>query len=185
MIRTRTLAILSLAASLFAACSSTPLNPPVAPAPPAARSAAGAVAPAPTAAQGPAAAATVMAVTLPAHLDGKSAISTERSVYFDFDEFAIKSEYTPLIERHGKYLASSPALAIKVEGHADERGGSEYNLALGQRRAEAVTRALLIYGVKASQMEAISFGKERPKALGHDEAAWAQNRRADLQYPRQ
>jgi peptidoglycan-associated lipoprotein len=130
-------------------------------------------------------AAPAAAVTLAAHLDPKSAISTQRSVYFDFDEYSIKSEYSGLIERHGKYLASKPTLAIKVEGNADERGGAEYNLALGQKRAEAVLRALKIYGVKDAQMEAVSWGKERPKATGHDEAAWAQNRRADLVYPRQ
>ena len=78
---------------------------------------------------------------------------------------------------------SNPALAIKVEGHADERGGTEYNLALGQKRADAAQRALLVFGVKAAQVESVSWGKEKPKALGHDEAAWAQNRRADLQYP--
>jgi peptidoglycan-associated lipoprotein len=185
MIYTKHLALLAIAAVLLGACSSTPVTTP-APAPtPVAPVTGPATAAPPAATQRPAPAATVTPVTLPAHLDAKSPISTERSVYFDFDEFAIKNEYTSLIERHGKYLTSSPALAIRVEGHADERGGSEYNLALGQRRAEAVTRAMRIHGVKASQMEAISFGKERPKALGHDEAAWAQNRRVDLQYPRQ
>ena len=97
--------------------------------------------------------------------------------------FTIRGEDAPLIERHGKYLASHPALAIKIEGNADERGGAEYNLALGQRRAESVLRALRIYGVKDAQMEAISWGKTKPRATGHDEASWAQNRRADLQYP--
>ena len=192
MISIKTIAILSLAASFFAACSSTPVNPPVAAAPPAVRSAhgvaapaPGVAAPAPTAAQRPVAASTVTSVTLPAHLDGKSAIATERSVYFDFDEFTIKSEYNGLIERHGKYLVANPSLAIKIEGTTDERGGTEYNLALGQKRAESMLRALRIYGVKTSQMEAISWGEERPKSVGHDEAAWAQNRRADLQYPKQ
>jgi peptidoglycan-associated lipoprotein len=84
---------------------------------------------------------------------------------------------------HGKFLASHPLLAIKIEGNADERGGAEYNLALGQKRAEAVSKALKIFGVKDSQMEAVSFGKEKPKALGHEEASYAQNRRADLDYP--
>ena len=118
-------------------------------------------------------------------LDAKSAISTERSVDFDYDEFSIKPQYTVLIERHGKYLAAKPSLAVRIEGHADERGGSEYNLALGQKRAEALLRALQLYGVKPAQVEAISWGEERPKAPGQDEAAWAQNRRDDLQYPKQ
>jgi peptidoglycan-associated lipoprotein len=172
-------------ASLLAACSSTPVNAPGPAAPPAARPTPGVGTPAQSAAQRPAPASTVTSVTLPAYLDPKNSISTERSVYFDFDEFVVKTEYSALIDRHGKYLASSPSLAIKIEGHTDERGGSEYNLALGQKRAEAVLRALRIYGVKASQMEAISWGEERPMGAGHDEAAWAKNRRADLQYPKQ
>jgi len=119
----------------------------------------------------------------PEYLDPGSSIASQRSLYFDFDSFTIRSDDTPMIERHGKYLASHPALAIKIEGNADERGGAEYNLALGQRRAESVLRALRIYGVKDAQMEAISWGKSKPRATGHDEASWAQNRRADLQYP--
>jgi peptidoglycan-associated lipoprotein len=104
-------------------------------------------------------------------------------VYFDFDDYSIKQDYAALIERHGKYLVANPALAIKLEGHTDERGGSEYNLALGQKRADAAQRALKMYGVKDAQVESVSWGKEKPKAMGHDEAAWTQNRRADLQYP--
>jgi len=89
----------------------------------------------------------------------------------------------PLIERQGKYLASKPSLTIRVEGNADERGGREYNLALGQKRADAVVRALKVYGVGDKQLEAVSFGSEKPFAQGHDESAWAQNRRVDLAYP--
>jgi peptidoglycan-associated lipoprotein len=139
--------------------------------------------PAPTAAARPAAASTVATVSLPAHLDPKSAISTERSVYFDFDSSIVKPEFNGLMERQSKYLVANPRLSIKIEGNTDERGSAEYNLSLGQRRAEAVLRALKIYGVKDGQMEPISWGRERPKATGHDEAAWAENRRADLQYP--
>jgi len=104
-------------------------------------------------------------------------------VYFDFDEALLKPEFSSLIERHGQYLMSNPKLAIRIEGNTDERGSAEYNLALGQKRAEAVKQALKIYGVKDTQMEAISWGKEKPRAKGHDEADWGQNRRADLQYP--
>lgn len=125
----------------------------------------------------------VATVTLPAHLDPKSQVSRERSVYFDFDEYALDSGDNALIETHGKYLAAHPALAIRVEGNTDERGSAEYNLALGQRRAQAVVSALKIYGVKETQLEAVSWGKERPRTGGGDEGAWAQNRRADLQYP--
>ncbi len=88
-----------------------------------------------------------------------------------------------MLELHGKYLAANPQIVIKVQGNTDEKGGAEYNLALGQKRAEAVVKMLKIYGVKDSQLEAVSFGKEKPKALGHDDAAHAQNRRADLAYP--
>jgi peptidoglycan-associated lipoprotein len=117
------------------------------------------------------------------HLNPNSLISTQRSVYFDFDKFVVKSEYNALIERQGKYLAANPTLAIRAEGNADERGGREYNLALGQKRAEAVVRALKVYGVSDKQVEPVSFGSEKPKAQGHTEEAWAQNRRVDLAYP--
>jgi len=117
-----------------------------------------------------------------AHLDPSNALYRERSVYFDFDDSTILGSYSALIERHGRYLGDNAALKVKVEGHTDERGSSEYNLALGQRRAEAVKKALQIAGAKDAQIEAVSFGKEKPKAAGHDEAAWAQNRRADIAY---
>lgn len=175
--------ILSVAAML-PGCSSTPVAQ--APSKPADASAVAQMpAPATSGAPKPVSSSTVAAVTLPPHLDPRSLISTERSVYFDYDVFAIKPEYLKLIERHGAYLSAKPALSIKIEGNADERGSSEYNLALGQKRAQAVMQALMTYGVKASQMEAVSWGKERPKATGHDEAAWAENRRADLVYPKQ
>ena len=88
-----------------------------------------------------------------------------------------------MVDRHAKYLVAHPSLSIKIEGNADERGGREYNLALGQKRADAVKQALKLAGVKEDQMESVSFGKEKPVALGHDEAAWSQNRRADIAYP--
>lgn len=117
------------------------------------------------------------------HLNPNSLISKERSVYFDFDKFDIKADQAGVVERQGKYLAANAALKIRAEGNADERGGREYNLALGQKRAEAVVRGLKAYGVKDGQVEPVSFGSEKPKAEGHDEAAWAQNRRVDLAYP--
>jgi peptidoglycan-associated lipoprotein len=107
----------------------------------------------------------------------------KRSVYFDYDSFIVKDEYKSLVEAHARNLTTHKALKIVVQGNADERGGSEYNLALGQKRAEAVRRALMLMGVADNQIEAVSFGKEKPKALGHDEAAWAENRRADIVYP--
>jgi peptidoglycan-associated lipoprotein len=116
------------------------------------------------------------------HLNPNSAIAKDRSVYFDFDKFDIKADQAGVVERQGKYLAANVALKVRVEGHADERGGREYNLALGQKRAEAVARGMKAYGVKDGQAEPVSFGSEKPKAEGHDEAALAQNRRADVAY---
>jgi peptidoglycan-associated lipoprotein len=128
-------------------------------------------------------AASTVAPVVADHLNPNSLISKERSVYFDFDKYDIKDNQKAVVERQGKYLASNGALKIRAEGNADERGGREYNLALGQKRAEAVVRALKVYGVKDGQVEPVSFGSEKPKAQGHDEAAWAENRRVDLAYP--
>jgi peptidoglycan-associated lipoprotein len=128
-------------------------------------------------------AASSVAPVVADHLNPNSLISKERSVYFDFDKYDIKDSQKAVVERQGKYLASNGALKIRAEGNADERGGREYNLALGQKRAEAVVRALKVYGVKDGQVEPVSFGSEKPKAQGHDEAAWAENRRVDLAYP--
>lgn len=128
--------------------------------------------------------AQVASTALPEHLDPNSALNRERSVYFAFDDSNVATEYMPLVERHAKYLASNAGVAVRIEGHADERGGPEYNLALGQRRAEAVARSLRLLGVTGTRVEAVSYGEERPKAAGHEEAAWSQNRRADIGYPR-
>ena len=167
----------ALASSLLAACSSTPVTPPAAPATPAP---AAAPAPAPAAAATPA--STVTTVNLPAHLDPNSAISKERSVYFDFDDFSIKPAYTALVERHGKYLAATAGLTAKVEGNADERGSAEYNLALGQKRAEAVRKSLVLLGVPDARLEAVSFGAEKPRESCHEEHCWAENRRVDFNH---
>ena len=128
-------------------------------------------------------ASSTVAAVVADHLNPNSLISKERSVYFDFDKFDIKADQTAVVERQGKYLAANAALKVRVEGNADERGGREYNLALGQKRAEAVVRGLKAYGAKDNQAEPVSFGSEKPKAEGHDEAAWAQNRRVDVAYP--
>src|SRR5262249_36715751 len=140
------------ASALLLACSSTPLNTP---------------APVTTATPQPTAPATAPSADtagapkralVPEYLDPNSEISTKRSVYFDYDDFTIKNEYADVIATHGKYLNPQPALHIRIEGNADERGSAEYNLALGQKRAEAVARALKVYGVKDAQVEAVSFG---------------------------
>lgn len=174
MKKIESLLITVIATVALAACSSTP------PATDAAAAPSAPSAPAPASATAPSAAAALVA--MPLHQDPNSALSKERSVYFDYDDFSIKSQYNSVVENHGRYLQGNSTLTIRVEGNADERGGAEYNLSLGQKRAESVVRALKIYGVKDSQVEAVSYGEERPVAPGHDEAAWDQNRRADVVY---
>jgi peptidoglycan-associated lipoprotein len=105
-----------------------------------------------------------------------------RSIYYAYDQAELKSEDQRAIEAHARYLREHPDAKIRIEGNADERGSSEYNLALGQRRAESVARALRAGGVTEDRMEAVSFGREKPKALGHDEKSWAENRRSDMLY---
>lgn len=107
---------------------------------------------------------------------------TPNIVYFDFDSFVVRPEFASLIEGHAKYLLADRSRRAAVEGHTDERGGREYNLALGQRRAEAVRRALGLLGVQDAQVEAVSFGKEKPVAQGSTEDARARNRRAEIAY---
>jgi peptidoglycan-associated lipoprotein len=107
---------------------------------------------------------------------------SRRSIYFDFDSFTIREEFRPLIELHARYLVANKNRQVVVQGNTDERGSREYNLALGQKRAEAVRRALLALGVADGQVEAVSLGEEKPKATGSDEASWAENRRSDLSY---
>jgi len=169
--------VLPVVLAAMAGCSSTKLAEPapVATAAPAAAQAAKPSAPAQPAQ------ATVKTVTLHPLDDPESSLA-KRSVYFDFDSVLIHDTDRPLLEAHAKYLASSRAAKVSIEGNADERGGREYNLALGQKRAEAVLKSLQLLGVTTGEMEAISFGKEKPVDPGHDETAWAKNRRADLNY---
>jgi peptidoglycan-associated lipoprotein len=108
--------------------------------------------------------------------------AASRLVYFDYDSYVIKPEFQPLVETHAGFIKSDKARKVVIEGHTDERGGREYNLALGQKRAEAVRRAMGLLGVADSQIEAVSFGKEKPAVQGGDETAWAQNRRAEISY---
>jgi peptidoglycan-associated lipoprotein len=103
-------------------------------------------------------------------------------IYFDFDSYAVKDEFRPTVEAFAKALVADRKKHLSVEGHTDERGGREYNLALGQKRAESVVKSLALLGASDNQLEAVSFGKERPAVQGSDEAAWAKNRRAELVY---
>ena len=110
----------------------------------------------------------------------RQGVLAKRSVFFDYDSYVIKDEYKSLVEAHAKFLVANPRVKMLIQGNADERGSREYNLALGQKRAEAVVKSLALLGVADTQMEAVSFGEERPAMQGSDEAAWAKNRRAEL-----
>ncbi|SEP40784.1 peptidoglycan-associated lipoprotein Pal [Nitrosovibrio sp. Nv6] len=109
-------------------------------------------------------------------------ILSRRSVYFDFDSYVVKDEYRSLVVAHGQYLRDNSSARALVQGNTDERGSREYNLALGQRRADAVKYVMTLSGAKESQVESVSLGEEKPRATGHDEASWAENRRADIRY---
>lgn len=113
---------------------------------------------------------------------GGGPVGIAKIIYFDYDSFTLKPEFQGAVEAHAKYMAANKTRKLAIEGHTDERGGREYNLALGQKRAEAVRRALGLLGVTDPQVEAVSFGKEKPAATGADEAAFAKNRRAELNY---
>ena len=115
-------------------------------------------------------------------LNDPKGVLANRSVYFDFDSYVVREDGKPVVSNHSNFLNQSKSRKVLIQGNTDDRGGSEYNLALGQKRAEAVRRAMSLLGVQESQMEAVSFGKEKPKALGSDEAAWTENRRADIAY---
>jgi len=104
----------------------------------------------------------------------------KRSVYFEFDKYDVKPEYRALVEANARWLKANPKARLVIEGNADEQGSREYNLALGQKRAESVSKMMTLLGVRTEQVEAISYGEERPRSDGHDEKAWSQNRRSDF-----
>src|SRR5690625_17962 len=114
----------------------------------------------------------------------QSPLARQNSVYFDYDSYAVPHQYRESVTMHSSSLTEDPKQQTRVERHADARGGTEYTLVLGQRRSDAVTRMMVLMGVNGEQIEAISFGKERPRALGHREADYAENRRADIMYQR-
>jgi peptidoglycan-associated lipoprotein len=115
----------------------------------------------------------------PGPLEG---VLAKRTVYFDFDSSEVRGEGTDIVAAHAKYLASNGGMKVRLEGHTDERGSREYNIGLGERRAQAVRRALLLQGAAESQVSTVSYGEERPAAAGSDEAAWAKNRRVEIVY---
>jgi peptidoglycan-associated lipoprotein len=112
----------------------------------------------------------------------QAGLLAKRIVYFDFDSSEIKGEGTDIVAAHAKYLAANPNTRVRLEGHTDERGSREYNIGLGERRAQAVRRALLLQGAADAQISTVSYGEERPAVPGHDEAAWAKNRRVEFVY---
>jgi peptidoglycan-associated lipoprotein len=105
---------------------------------------------------------------------------SKRIVYFDFDSYVVKDEFKPMVEAHGRYLQANRNARMTIQGSTDERGSREYNIALGQRRADALKKLLVLYGATEIQIETVSFGKEKPRREGHDEAAWAENRRDEI-----
>jgi peptidoglycan-associated lipoprotein len=184
-VTTRNALALSLAVMLAACASNVPLTEPA----PIENRSPGATPPA-TASNQPGAPAATTTPTAPptsavrtvdtAAATAAAANAAGRIVYFDFDSFVLKDEFKPLVDAHAKALVANAGRRLVIEGHTDERGGREYNLALGQKRAEAVVRSLVLLGAKDGQLEATSYGEERPAAAGSDEAAWAKNRRAEL-----
>ncbi len=109
-------------------------------------------------------------------------ILSKRSVYYDFDSAIIKDEYKPLVTAHARYLTQNRSAKMTVQGNTDERGSREYNIALGQRRADSVKQMMLLLGAQEAQIETVSFGEEKPRMEGHDETAWSENRRSDVVY---
>jgi peptidoglycan-associated lipoprotein len=116
--------------------------------------------------------------------EGAAALLGGSIIYFDFDSAAIRAEYTETLAAHADELVGNPALSVRLEGHTDERGSREYNIGLGERRAQAVRRALMLQGVPAEQPTTVSYGEEQPAVTGSDEEAWAMNRRVEIVYPR-
>ena len=161
----------ALLVSLLAACGSQPVKEEAKPAPVAEK--------APEAAPAPKAETQAVAID---PLKDPSNILSHRSVYYDFDKSIVKDEYKPMVEAHAAYLVSHSSAKTTLQGNCDERGSREYNLALGQRRADSVKKLMEAAGVPASQVSTVSFGSEKPRAQGHNEEAWAQNRRTDIVY---
>lgn len=115
-------------------------------------------------------------------LDDPQSPLSVRIIYFEYDSSEIRSEYRSTIEAHAAYLSQNSGTTITLEGHADERGSREYNLALGERRAQAIKQQMTLLGVSSSQIRLVSYGEERPEIDGHDEASWQQNRRVEILY---
>ena len=167
------LIIPALLALLIVGCSSTPDAPEQSGAPVEGRNGAGVAT---------VTAGNVNANNLPAILTDPKSILSKRSVYFDYDKYDVKTEYTELVTAHAKFLAGNRQFKMLVQGNTDDRGSREYNLALGQKRADALKKMLTVLGAREDQVESVSLGEEKPKNEGQNEAAWAENRRGDILY---
>ena len=167
------LLIPALLAALIVGCSSTPVPDENAGAPVESRSGSGVT---------PVTAGGLDSRGLPKELTDPKSVLSQRSIYFDLDKYDVKAEYQDLVAAHAKYLVANRGFKVLIQGNTDERGSREYNLSLGQKRAEAVKRSLALLGVKDDQIESVSLGEEKPKNPGHDESAWSENRRADILY---
>ena len=115
-------------------------------------------------------------------LNDPASILAKRSVYYPFDVAVVQDADKPVVQAHAKYLSEHANRKVRLEGNCDERGSNEYNLGLGQRRADGVNKMLVLGGAKSDQLESVSYGEEKPRASGHEEASWSQNRRTDLNY---
>jgi len=174
----------ALAAALIAGCSSSPISPAASGGAAVEERAPGSaesvrvppVAPVAAGGAGDAAGAQAVAVR---DLRG---VPVERSIYFDYDSFVIKDQFKPLVEAHARFLVANPRAKILIQGNTDERGSREYNVALGQKRADVVKKAVMLMGVREDQVESVSLGEEKPRNAGRDDAAWAENRRSDVLY---
>ena len=162
----------ALLATLIVGCSSTPIDE-TSGAPVESRSGSGVT---------PVTAGGLDSRGLPRELTDPKSVLSQRSIYFDLDKYEVKDEYKDLVAAHAKYLTTNKGFKVLIQGNTHERGSREYSLSLGQKRAEAVKRSLSLLGVKDDQIESVSLGEEKPKNPGHDEAAWADNRRADILY---
>jgi peptidoglycan-associated lipoprotein len=172
----RTLA-LAVSAALIAGCATTESSTPTEAAPVAAPQSQAQPQARGTTPQAPQARAQQPAGRVAAKTDSGD---LKKSVYYEFDGYDVKPEYRTLVEQHARHLRDNPSAKIVVEGNADERGSREYNVALGQKRAESVMKMMVVLGARANQIEAVSYGEEKPRLTGHEESAWAENRRSDF-----
>lgn len=171
----RAAACVLLSGVLLAACSSTPIAE--TPASSGASASAGGKSPG---ASGQSSVAPVTAAKTPG--DALGPTGADRLVYFDYDSYVIRPEFQSVIDAHARFLGAHQDRKLLIGGHTDERGGREYNVALGQQRADAVRQALQLLGARPAQLEAVSYGEEKPMEAAHEEAAWSRNRRAELTY---